>query len=172
MRVAFLFSMYDVTLIYLEAMNNTSDLARRFPENPLLRPADIQPSRPDWQVECLLNPGVFRFNGKTCLLVRVAERPPPREGYVSFPILSESGEAKVLEFDRKDPRLDISDPRVLRYEGAALSDHAFAFADAHERRWNSFPRRHVPIRRFMVMAHLKLSASRTAGFRNWVIFSI
>ncbi|MGD0464851.1 MAG: glycoside hydrolase family 130 protein [Tepidisphaeraceae bacterium] len=98
-------------------MNNTNDLARRFPENPLLRPADIQPSRPDWQVECLLNPGVFRFNGKTCLLVRVAERPPQREGCVSFPILSESGEARVLEFDRNDPRLDISNPRVLRYDG-------------------------------------------------------
>jgi predicted GH43/DUF377 family glycosyl hydrolase len=94
-----------------------NDLARRFPQNPLLRPADIQPSRPDWQVECLLNPGVFQFNGKICLLVRVAERPPQREGFISFPILSEAGEAQVLEFDRTDPRLDLSDPRVLRYHG-------------------------------------------------------
>ncbi len=98
-------------------MNKTSDLSHRFPQNPLLRAADIQPSRPDWQVECLLNPGVFRFNGKICLLVRVAERPVPRAGFVSFPILSESGEAQVLEFNRNDPRLDISDPRVLRYAG-------------------------------------------------------
>jgi predicted GH43/DUF377 family glycosyl hydrolase len=66
---------------------------------------------------CILNPGVFRFNGKICMLVRVAERPVPREGYVSFPILTESGEARVLEFDRNDPRLDASDPRVLRYNG-------------------------------------------------------
>jgi predicted GH43/DUF377 family glycosyl hydrolase len=94
-----------------------TDLAKRFPQNPLLRPSDIQPSRPDWQVTCLLNPGVFRFNGKTCLLVRVAERPPQGGGCVSFPVLSESGEARVLEFDRKDPRLDCSDPRVLRYDG-------------------------------------------------------
>jgi predicted GH43/DUF377 family glycosyl hydrolase len=64
-----------------------------------------------------LNPGVFRFDGKICLLVRVAERPVPREGVISFPILSESGEAEVLEFNRQDPRLDISDPRVLRYDG-------------------------------------------------------
>jgi predicted GH43/DUF377 family glycosyl hydrolase len=98
-------------------INHTTDLARRFPENPLLRPTDLQPSRADWRVECLLNPGVFRFNGKTCLLVRVAERPPQREGSVSFPVLSESGEARVLEFDRNDPRLDLSDPRVLRYDG-------------------------------------------------------
>jgi len=95
----------------------SNDLARRFPQNPLLRPSDLRPSRPDWQIACLLNPGAFRFRGRICLLVRVAERPPPREGYVSFPILSESGEARVLEFDRNDPRLDASDPRVLRYDG-------------------------------------------------------
>lgn len=94
-----------------------TDLARRFPQNPLLRPSDLKPSRPDWQVECLLNPGAFRFDGRTWLLVRVAERPPQREGYVSLPVLCESGEARVLEFDRKDPRLDLSDPRVLRYDG-------------------------------------------------------
>jgi len=99
-------------------MTNTSnDLARRFFENPILRPSDLKPSRPDWQIECLLNPGAFRLNGRTCLLVRVAERPPPRAGYVSFPILTESGEARVLEFNRNDPRLDASDPRVLRFHG-------------------------------------------------------
>lgn len=98
-------------------MHNPSDLSQRFPQNPLLRPADLRPSRPDWQVECLLNPGAFRFAGKTCLLVRVAERPVQREGFVSFPILTESGEAQVLEINRTDPRLDAADPRVLRYDG-------------------------------------------------------
>ena len=98
-------------------MSKPRDLSRRFPQNPLLRPTDLPPSRPDWQVECLLNPGVFRFNGKICLLVRVAERPVQREGYVSVPILSESGEAQVLEIAHKDPRLDTSDARVLRYDG-------------------------------------------------------
>lgn len=93
------------------------DLAERFPENPLLRPSDLKPSRLDWQVECLLNPGVFRFGNGVWLLVRVAERPPQRAGWLSFPVLSESGEARVLEFNRADPRLDLSDPRVLRYDG-------------------------------------------------------
>ena len=111
------FAFFAGTRKRLKIINNMSDLARRFPENPLLQPADIRPSRPDWRVECLLNPGVFRFNGKTCLLVRVAERPPQREGWVSFPVLSESGEARVLEFERNDPRLDLADPRVLRYDG-------------------------------------------------------
>jgi predicted GH43/DUF377 family glycosyl hydrolase len=95
----------------------TNDLARRFAQNPILSPSNLKPSRPDWQIECLLNPGAFEFNSKTCLLVRVAERPPPREGYVSFPVLTDSGEARVFEFERNDPRLDASDPRVLLYDG-------------------------------------------------------
>jgi predicted GH43/DUF377 family glycosyl hydrolase len=108
---------YERTSHGVKIMKNATDLARRFPENPLLSPTDVQPSRPDWRVECLLNPGVFRWGGKICLLVRVAERPPQREGRVSFPVLSESGESRVLEFDRNDPLLDLSNPRVLRYDG-------------------------------------------------------
>ena len=94
-----------------------SDFARRFAENPLLRPSDIASSRPGWQVECLLNPGVFTFDGKTFLLIRVAEKPPQRPGMVCFPMLSAAGEPRILEVDKEDPRLDSSDPRVLLYDG-------------------------------------------------------
>ena len=52
-----------------------TDLAQRQPANPLLSPEQVKPSRPDLMVECLLNPGVFRFENKVWLLVRVAERP-------------------------------------------------------------------------------------------------
>jgi len=97
--------------------STTNDLARRFQQNPLLRPADLKPSRPDWQIECLLNPGVFHFDGRTWLLVRVAERPKQRAGFISFPILGEAGDARVLEFALDDPLLDVSDPRVLRHNG-------------------------------------------------------
>jgi hypothetical protein len=63
------------------------DLARRFPVNPNLRPEDIRPSDERLKVECLLSPGVCRFDGKTWLLLRVAERPPQEAGKVSFPIM-------------------------------------------------------------------------------------
>src|SRR5258708_615018 len=95
----------------------TNDLARRFAQNPLLRPADLKPSQPDWQIECLLNPGVFNFGQRIWLLVRVAERPKQRPGLISFPTLGETGEARVLEFSLNDPLLDVSDPRVLRHNG-------------------------------------------------------
>ena len=94
-----------------------ADIAKRFPENPILRPADIRPSTAGMKVECLLNPGAFRFQGRTCLLLRVAERPEQKPGQTSLPILSAPGEVKILQFDNIDPKLDRSDPRVLRYDG-------------------------------------------------------
>jgi predicted GH43/DUF377 family glycosyl hydrolase len=94
-----------------------ADIARRFAENPLLRPADIRPSMPGMQVECLLNPGAFRFNGKIWLLLRVAERPEQKPGKISFPILDASGQTEILEFDANDPRLNRDDPRVVRFDG-------------------------------------------------------
>ena len=45
--------------------NSMTDLAKRFPENPILQPRDICPSLPGMKIEGLLNPGVFRFEGKT-----------------------------------------------------------------------------------------------------------
>jgi predicted GH43/DUF377 family glycosyl hydrolase len=93
-----------------------ADLARRFAQNPLLRPEDLRPSSPELRVECLLNPGVFEFEGKTWLLLRVAERPEQKAGTISFPILEE-GKVRVLAFDENDPRLDRRDPRVIRMDG-------------------------------------------------------
>lgn len=93
-----------------------TDIASRCPENPLLRPADVTPSRPDLMVECLLNPGVFRFDGFIWLLVRVAERPQQIDGQMSFPILKD-GNIDIHSFDLDDPLLDTSDPREPGYDG-------------------------------------------------------
>lgn len=94
-----------------------NDLAHRFAENPLLTPGDLRPSVAGMEVTCLLNPGVFRYQGKTWLLVRVAERPVQAPGKTSFPILRPDGQLEVLEFDSADPRLDLSDPRVISFDG-------------------------------------------------------
>jgi len=94
-----------------------ADLAQRFPENPLLRPGDIRPSRAGMKVECLLNPGVFEFAGKTWLLLRVAERPEQKPGKTTFPVLGPAGGVEILEFDNADPQLNLADPRVISYAG-------------------------------------------------------
>jgi len=93
------------------------DLAIRFDENPILRPQDLSPSVQGMEITCLLNPGVFRYHGKVWLLVRVAERPAQSPGKTSFPILSADGRLDILEFDSSDPRLDLSDPRVISFDG-------------------------------------------------------
>lgn len=90
--------------------------ANRFIENPLLRPADVQPSRPGLEVACLLNPGVFEFDNKIWLIIRVAERPKQQADFISFPILQNGG-IEIMEIGRNDPHLNASDPRVLRYKG-------------------------------------------------------
>jgi len=92
------------------------DIAKRFKQNPLLRPSDLKPCIEGMEITCLLNPGVFRLGDRICLLLRVAERPKQIEGKISFPIY-ENGVIKVLSFDKDDPALDATDPRVINYQG-------------------------------------------------------
>lgn len=92
-------------------------MVTRFTENPILTKNDIKPSRHDWVVECVLNPGVFRFEGKTWLLLRVAERPVQKEGMVSFPVMNGDGHFNILEFEKGDSNLDLSDSRMVGYKG-------------------------------------------------------
>jgi len=92
------------------------DQAQRFIENPLLSPVDLKPSRAGLEISCLLNPGVFTFEGKTWLLVRVAERPAQQEGIISFPVLKNDG-IEIIEIPSDDPELNADDPRVIRYKG-------------------------------------------------------
>ena len=93
------------------------DIAKRFSENPILRPSDLKPGIDGMEIVCLLNPGVFKFKGKIWLLLRVAERPKQLENKISFPIYNEQGEIEVLKFDKDDPDLNASDPRVINYKG-------------------------------------------------------
>jgi predicted GH43/DUF377 family glycosyl hydrolase len=112
-----------------------SDLAQRFAENPILRPADVRPSRPDMVVECLLNPGAFRYRGRTGLLLRVAERPRQETGWVSTPLLdpASAGGIRILRVRQDDPELKYTDPRVFAYRGRSylttLSHLRLAWSD-------------------------------------------
>jgi predicted GH43/DUF377 family glycosyl hydrolase len=93
------------------------DLARRFPENPLLLPKDIVPSTTGLQVISLLNPGVFTFQHKTWLLVRVAESIAQKEGVIYFPVLNATGNTEIIEVPLNDPDLIATDARVINYKG-------------------------------------------------------
>jgi len=92
------------------------DIAKRFSENPLLKPADLKPSTEGLEIACLLNPGVFQYQDKTWLIVRVAERPALKENLISFPVLN-SGNIKIIEITKDDPELKATDARVINYKG-------------------------------------------------------
>lgn len=94
-----------------------ADIAQRFPENPILTPADLTPSREGLKIECLLNPGVFRFEGKTWLLPRVAERPEQPDDRTIVPVFGGEDRVELLEFANDDPRLNRTDPRVIVFDG-------------------------------------------------------
>lgn len=118
------------------------DIAKRFEQNPLLSPANLKPSQESLEIACLLNPGVFRYNGKIWLLVRVAERPRQKPGFISFPVLSDEG-MQVIEIPVNDPHLVATDARVINYKGAdylttlshlrlLCSDDGLWFNEPHE----------------------------------------
>ena len=96
---------------------SVKDIATRFKENPLLSPADLEPSTPGLEITCLLNPGVFTFEDKTWLIVRVAERPAQKKNLLSFPILTETGSIQIIEIPKNDPELKATDARVINYKG-------------------------------------------------------
>ena len=97
-----------------------TDLAKRFPQNPILKPTDVRPSIPGMKVECLLNPGVFRFQNRTWLLLRVAERPEQKPGKTSFPILGPEGKLHVLSDSSSDKYVFVTSHTVSGY-GLAVS---------------------------------------------------
>lgn len=93
------------------------DIATRNTQNPLLTPAAIRPSMEGMKIECLLNPGAFIFEGKTWLLLRVAEMPQQIEGIIQVPVYNEAGKIEILTFHKSDPELNYADPRVITYKG-------------------------------------------------------
>lgn len=92
-------------------------IVQRYDQNPIIRPGDIQPSLAGMEVACLLNPGVFSFQNKIWMIVRVAERPTPVKGQIRVPVMNNEGQTEILTFSENDPDLDLSDARIISYRG-------------------------------------------------------
>lgn len=93
-------------------------MIRKFAENPLITRQNVKPSRSDFEVLGAFNAGATRFEGNVLLLVRVAERPCERPGWVATAVLDRnSGRVEPLYFRRDDPELTITDPRFFHYRG-------------------------------------------------------
>lgn len=84
--------------------------------NPLLGPADVPPTRPDFEVIGVFNPAVkVEDDGRTSLLLRVAERPrdiPP--GEAAAPVFDlATGRIEVRRWRRGSAGVRTDDPRVV-----------------------------------------------------------
>jgi predicted GH43/DUF377 family glycosyl hydrolase len=87
-------------------------MLRRLRNRCLVRPTDIAPSRDDWEVVGVFNPGATTAGDRVVLLVRVAERPrPERPGWTGLPRWHD-GELVVDWLP--DDQLEWVDPRVVR----------------------------------------------------------
>lgn len=90
---------------------------KRMPQNPLLQPGDIAPLQKNYTVECLLNPAISTYQEKVLMLVRVAEAYAKTNGKITVPYRTATGYNKLHHFDETDPALDLSDARLVKYDG-------------------------------------------------------
>ena len=92
-------------------------ISTRSSKNPIITPAMVKPSRPDFQVVGTFNGAVCEHEGGFIMLVRVAERfREDSEGYVRLPQMEKNGhgwEIGVKTIARDDADYDFSDPRGI-----------------------------------------------------------
>jgi predicted GH43/DUF377 family glycosyl hydrolase len=87
----------------------------RSPDNPIIGPKDVKPSRNDFEVIGVFNAGVARFEEEVVLLLRVAERPINTNPNVVQIVFFDAVEKQltIKEFAKDDPENDFSDPRLI-----------------------------------------------------------
>jgi len=93
-------------------------LVERFAENPLIVPADVTPSRPDYEVVGAFNAGATVYNDQILLLLRVAERPKDKADDEQLaPIFDpKTGKTDSLRIKLDDPDYEPIDSRVFNYK--------------------------------------------------------
>ena len=87
----------------------------RSPQNPIINPENVKPSRSDFEVVGVFNAGVTRFKDKVLLLLRVAERPVNPHPDLELAAVYEPAENDIAikEFAKDDTDIDFSDPRLI-----------------------------------------------------------
>jgi predicted GH43/DUF377 family glycosyl hydrolase len=91
----------------------------RSPDNPIIKPEDVKPSRDDFEVIGAFNTGVTRLEEQIILLLRVAERPiNANPDVVSSTIYNDAEKQLIVtEFSKNNPQIDFSDPRLIIQSG-------------------------------------------------------
>ena len=87
----------------------------RSPDNPIIEPKDITPSRESFEVIGVFNAGVARFKDQVILLLRVAEKPISRHPNIILTAVYDVAEGDIVikEFSKDDSEINFSDPRLI-----------------------------------------------------------
>ena len=92
----------------------------KYEKNPIITPDMVKPSRDGYEVLGAFNPGAVNFGDEILLLLRVAERCVPKEGYARSPVYRFAGGKSypdIMEFKTDDPDVSLKDTRGIVYKG-------------------------------------------------------
>lgn len=95
-------------------------MVQKCEKNPLIKPADVKPSREGYKVLGSFNPGAIKFKDEILLLLRVAESCEQEEGIVKIPIYKFDGDKSypdIVTFKKDDPDVKLKDTRGVVYKG-------------------------------------------------------
>lgn len=92
----------------------------RCPDNPIIRPSDVQALHANHEVIGVFNAGVTREGDEVVLLLRIAERPKPseKECVLATVYNGDQGGMETIQFNRNQADIDCSDPRLVITPGA------------------------------------------------------
>ena len=87
----------------------------RSPDNPIIRPADVKPSKDDFEVIGVFNAAVTRLQDEIILLLRVAERPVSKHPNIVLAALYDTEQQDIVlkEFSKDNHENDFSDSRFV-----------------------------------------------------------
>lgn len=87
----------------------------RSPDNPIIEPKDLKPSRSGYEVIGVFNAGVTRFKDEVILLLRVAERPISTHPDIVLAGVYDTAQGDIVlkEFSKENPKNNFSDPRLI-----------------------------------------------------------
>jgi predicted GH43/DUF377 family glycosyl hydrolase len=87
----------------------------RSPDNPIIEPKDVKPSRDGFEVIGVFNAGVTRLKDEIILLLRVAERPVSTHPDVALVGIydPDQGDIVTKQVSKDEPENDFSDPRLI-----------------------------------------------------------
>ena len=95
-------------------------MIKKYENNPVIKPSDVNPSLEGYKVVGAFNPGAITYGDEIILLLRVAEKCESKPGFVSTPVYEfESGRSypAIMEFKEDDPDVQLKDTRGVIYKG-------------------------------------------------------